>query len=56
MMQRAETVIMSLHAVEFALKFAERIIGLRQGRLHFDVPAARVTQAMLRDLYQNDFL
>jgi phosphonate transport system ATP-binding protein len=55
-MQQAETVIMSLHAVEFALKFAERIIGLRQGRLHFDVPTARVTQAMLRDLYQNDFL
>ncbi len=54
MMQNAETVVMSLHAVEFALKFAERIIGLRQGQLQFDVPAVAVTPTMLRELYQND--
>jgi phosphonate transport system ATP-binding protein len=51
---QTETVIMSLHAVDVALKFAERIIGLREGQLHFDLPAAHVTQTMLRELYQND--
>lgn len=49
----ADTVIMSLHAVEFALKFADRIIGLRAGQIQFDLPAGRITQAMLRTLYQN---
>lgn len=54
MIQNAETVVMSLHAVEFALKFAERIVGLRQGQLQFDVPTKSVTQTMLRQLYQHD--
>lgn len=52
--KHADTVIMSLHAVEFALKFADRIIGLRDGQIQFDLPAGRITQAMLRTLYQND--
>ena len=53
-MQKAETVVMSLHAVEFALKFAERIIGLREGEIQFDLPVEHVTQTMLRKLYRND--
>jgi ABC-type phosphate/phosphonate transport system ATPase subunit len=35
------------------LKFAERIIGLRNGEIQFDLPVEKVTQAMLRELYQN---
>ncbi len=53
-MKNAETVIVSLHAVKFALKFAERIIGLREGQIRFDEPAAHVTPTMLRELYQHD--
>lgn len=55
-MQTAETVVVSLHAVEFALKFAGRIIGLRAGRLQFDLPANQVTPTLLRQLYQNGSL
>ena len=51
---QTETVIMSLHAVDVALKFAERILGLREGQLLFDLPAAQVTPTMLQELYQND--
>lgn len=51
--KHAETVIMSLHAVEFALKFAERIIGLREGQIQFDLPAGHITREMLDSLYQN---
>jgi phosphonate transport system ATP-binding protein len=54
LIMQTETVIMSLHAVDVALKFAERIIGLREGQLRFDLPAAQVTPTLLRDLYQND--
>ncbi|MCZ6874575.1 MAG: phosphonate ABC transporter ATP-binding protein, partial [bacterium] len=51
--KNAETVIMSLHTVEFALKFADRIVGLREGRIQFDLPANNVTQTVLLTLYQN---
>jgi phosphonate transport system ATP-binding protein len=54
LIMQTETVIMSLHAVEVALKFAERIIGLREGQLLFDLPTAEVTPTLLRALYQND--
>ena len=53
-MQSAETVVLSLHAVDFALKFARRIIGLRDGEVHFDLPAEKVSQAMLRELYESE--
>lgn len=52
-MKSADTVVMSLHAVEVALKFAERIIGLREGEMKFDLPVDQVTPAMLQELYQN---
>ena len=53
-MQNAETVVVSLHAVEFALKFAQRMVGLRGGEVQFDLPAAEVTQMMLAELYRNE--
>ena len=53
-MQNAETVVVSLHAVEFALKFAQRMIGLRDGEVEFDLPAGAVTQMMLTELYRNE--
>ena len=53
-MKNADTVIVSLHAVDVALKFAERIIGLRDGEVEFDLPVDQVTPAMLQELYQNE--
>lgn len=50
--QVAETVVMSLHAVELALKYAERIIGLYNGEIQFDLSAEEVTPIMLKELYQ----
>ena len=44
---------MSLHTVAFTLKFADRIVGLREGRIQFDLPANNVTQTVLLTLYQN---
>ncbi len=50
--ESAETVVLSLHAVDFALKFAMRIIGLRDGEVCFDLPTEEVSQTLLRELYE----
>ncbi|MGB9194914.1 MAG: hypothetical protein WCB88_13370, partial [Azonexus sp.] len=52
--QRGATVVASLHAVDLALKWFPRVIGLRGGELAFDLPAAQVDAAMLRDLYASE--
>jgi phosphonate transport system ATP-binding protein len=41
----------SLHAVDLALKWFPRIVGLRDGAVAFDAPPVRVSDRMLRDLY-----
>lgn len=48
---RAVTLVASLHAVDLALKWFPRVVGLREGAVAFDAPPVRVSDAMLRDLY-----
>jgi phosphonate transport system ATP-binding protein len=52
--QRGATVLASLHAVDLALKWFPRVIGLRGGELVFDLPAPRVSDLMLRELYASE--
>ena len=52
--QRGATIVASLHAVDLALKWFPRVIGLRNGELAFDLPAAQVTDALLRELYASE--
>ncbi len=52
--RRGTGVLASLHAVDLALKWFPRVIGLRGGELAFDLPAAQVTTAMLRELYASE--
>ncbi|WP_228053686.1 phosphonate ABC transporter ATP-binding protein [Nodosilinea sp. LEGE 07298] len=47
-----KTLVVSLHEVEFAVKYCDRIIGLRQGQILFDAPATQVSDAILAKLYQ----
>ncbi|PZV05632.1 MAG: ABC transporter ATP-binding protein [Leptolyngbya sp.] len=47
-----KTLVISLHEVEFAVKYCDRIVGLRQGQILFDAPANRVSDAMMAALYQ----
>ncbi|WOD39040.1 phosphonate ABC transporter ATP-binding protein [Nodosilinea sp. E11] len=47
-----KTLVISLHEVEFAVKYCDRIIGLRQGQILFDAPAQAITKAMMTSLYQ----
>ena len=45
------TLVASLHAVDLALRWFPRIVGMRDGRLAFDLPSSQVDAALLRDLY-----
>ena len=49
--QRGATLVATLHHVEMALANFPRIVGLRDGELAFDLPAAQVTPQRLQDLY-----
>lgn len=48
--ERGATLITTLHQVDVATRFA-RVIGLRDGELHFDLPAHEVTRERLAALY-----
>jgi phosphonate transport system ATP-binding protein len=50
--QRQTTLVASLHQVDMALAHFDRIVGLRDGRLAFDLPSAQVTTAHLTHLYE----
>lgn len=50
--QTGRTLVVSLHDVEMARSYCQRMIGLRQGQIVFDAPSADVTAAMFADLYR----
>ena len=49
--RRGVTLIATLHQVEVARQMFPRVIGLRVGQLRFDLPRESLTDAALRDLY-----
>ncbi len=51
---RGVTLVASLHAVDLALHRFPRVVGLRGGRIVFDLPPARITDAMLTELYASE--
>jgi phosphonate transport system ATP-binding protein len=48
------TLVASLHAVDLALKWFPRIVGMRAGELVFDRPAREVGREMLAELYATE--
>lgn len=51
-LERGATLVATLHHVEMALQNFPRIIGMRDGELAFDLPAAQVTPQLLTQLYE----
>jgi len=47
-----KTLVISLHDVEFAVRYCDRIVGLRQGQILFDAPTSAVTSDMMAELYR----
>ncbi|WP_276487105.1 phosphonate ABC transporter ATP-binding protein [Ectopseudomonas mendocina] len=54
--ERGMTLVASLHAVDLALAHFPRVIGIRDGRIAFDLPAAEVQPEQLDALYANEQL
>ncbi|PLR95230.1 phosphonate ABC transporter ATP-binding protein [Bacillus sp. T33-2] len=50
--EEKQTLIASLHSVEYAKKYFTRLIALKNGEIFFDMPAEEVTDEQLRNLYQ----
>ncbi len=50
-LERPVAVVMSLHQPELARRHCTRVIGLRSGRLVFDLPADDLGDRVLNDLY-----
>lgn len=51
---RDVTLVASLHAVDLALSWFPRIVGVRSGQVAFDLPPVRIGKAMLEDLYASE--
>ncbi len=49
--ERGATLIASLHQVDIALQNFPRVVGLRDGVVAFDLPAAQISPAMIQALY-----
>ena len=44
-------VLCVLHQIELAHTYADRVVGIRDGRMAFDLPRAEVSRDTVRDLY-----
>jgi len=45
------TIIANMHHVDMALKYAKRIIGIKEGLIVFDGPSEKVTNDILKSVY-----
>ncbi len=52
--RRGVTLVASLHAVDLALRHFPRVVGVKDGAILFDLPAARVSDTLLRELYASE--
>ena len=48
---RGRTLVAVMHDVDFALRHFPRVVGLRAGKVAFDLPTSQVTPALLQQLY-----
>jgi phosphonate transport system ATP-binding protein len=47
-------VLCVLHQVELAYRYADRVVGIRSGRVAFDLPCAEVSREAVRRLYLSE--
>ncbi len=47
-------VLCVLHQVEFAYAYADRVVGIRDGRIAFDLPCRNVSRDAVRQLYLSE--
>ncbi len=52
--ERGTTVVVSLHQVDFALRYCPRTVALHRGRVVYDGPSAALTPQLLCELYGSE--
>lgn len=50
--ETGKTLVTSVHTIEFARSHFQRIIGLKQGRIFFDLAAENLSDKMIEELYK----
>lgn len=50
--ETGKTLVTSIHTIEFARSHFQRIIGLKQGRIFFDLAAEDLSDKMIEELYK----
>lgn len=48
------TILVNMHHVDLALKYAKRVIGINKGQIVFDGPSSAITESLLKDIYGRD--
>lgn len=48
------TVIINIHHVDLALKYANRVIGIKAGKIVYDGPTSGVNEEILKEIYGRD--
>ncbi|MEL6821587.1 MAG: ATP-binding cassette domain-containing protein [Calditrichota bacterium] len=51
MLDRFTTVVAAMHTVDLALEYFTRVIGIRAGSIHFDIPASDIQPKHLEELF-----
>ncbi len=49
-----KTVVVTLHQVDYAARYCERVVALKSGRIHFDGSVDAMSGEFLNDLYDGD--
>ena len=50
--ETGKTLVVSLHTIEFAYSHFQRVVGIRQGSILFDVTPEEITPNMVERLYK----
>ncbi len=48
----SKTLLVSIHSVEHALKYFDRVIALKDGELYFDYKTTNITELLIKELYE----
>lgn len=49
-----KTVVVTLHQVDYAVRYCKRVVALKSGRVHFDGSVHALNSAFLNELYSGD--
>ena len=48
------TIVINIHHVDLALQYADRIVGIRAGKIVYDGPTSKIDKETLRYIYGRD--